>query len=144
MSVDLASFPVLAEQAAEDTLSSHPENLAGHTSLSRTLPLTRASVTTLALRSEGVPRACARVDDGGLRDNVTILEEFLNVLAGVGIADLGLLSGVEPDFALADAGDGGGEPLLRAKVDHCRLLRVGDVSGLVVWQEIWAAFTLKS
>lgn len=105
MSVDLASFPVLAEQAAENTLSSHPDDLAGHTSLSRTLPLTRASVTSLALCSEGVPRAGARVDDGRLRDDVTILEELLNVLAGVGIADLSLLSGVEPDFALADAGD---------------------------------------
>jgi hypothetical protein len=57
--------------------------------------------------------------DGSRLDNdATALEQPLNVCAGVGVPDLGLLSGVEPDFAFANAGDGGGEPLLRAKVDH--------------------------
>ena len=58
---------------------------------------------------------------GGLYDDVSILDELPNIRPRVGIADLGLLVGVEPDFALADAGDGCGEPLLRAKVDHRRV-----------------------
>ena len=58
------------------------------------------------------------MDDGRLDDDTTILDELLDVSAGVGIPDLSLLSGVKPDFALADTSDRGGEPLLRTKVDH--------------------------
>jgi len=42
------------------------------------------------------------------------------VVSRVGVSNLCLLCGVEPNFALADACNGGGEPLLRAKVDHGR------------------------
>lgn len=75
-------------------------------------------MTTLALGGKKVTGAGTGVDNSGLYDDTAIFDEFLNVRAGVGIPDLSLLSGVEPDFALANTGDGCGESLLRTKVDH--------------------------
>ena len=121
MLVNLARFPVLPEQTTQDPLSPHPLNLGGHPSLGGTLPLTRASVTTLALSGKQITSPCTGVNGGGLDDNRAILDELLDMSTGVGVADLRLVVGVEPDFAFTDAGDGCGEPLLRAKVDHCRL-----------------------
>ena len=118
MLVDLASLPVLPQQAAEHALPPHPLDLRRHTGLGRTLALTRAGVATLALRGVEIARAGAGVDAGGLADDELILEELLDVCARVGVADLRLLSGVEPDLALADASDGRGEALLGAEVDY--------------------------
>ena len=117
MLVDLAGLPVLPQQAAEHALPPHPLDLRRHTGLGRTLALTRAGVATLALRGVEIARAGAGVDAGGLADDELILEELLDVCARVGVADLRLLSGVEPDLALADASDGRGEALLGAEVD---------------------------
>ncbi len=71
----------------------------------------------LSLRSEELPGPCTRVHSGRLDDNLAFLDELFNVRARVGVADFALLGGVEPDFAFADACDGGGEPFLGAKVD---------------------------
>jgi hypothetical protein len=57
------------------------------------------------------------VDGGGLDDDVALLYQLLDVGAGVGIPDLRLLGGVEPDFALPDALDGGGEAFLGTKIN---------------------------
>ena len=116
--IDLASLPVFPEQSPEHTLAAHPKDLGGHTGLGGTLPLTDTGVTALALRSKEFEGALAGVDGGGLDDDMVVLDELLNVPARVGIANLGLFIGVEPDFTLADASDGGGEPLLGSKVDH--------------------------
>ena len=118
MLVDLSSLPVLPQQTTQYPLSPHPQSLGGHTSLCRTLSLTRAGVTTLALSSKEILCASSGVDDRRLDDNASILDELLDVRARVGVANLRLLSGVEPDFALTDAGDGRGEPLLRTEIDH--------------------------
>lgn len=127
MLVDLACLSVFPQQPPEHTLSPHPEHLGRHPGLVRTLSLTDTGMPALALSGEEQEGAGAGVDDGLLCEDVAILEELLDVLAGVGVADLGLLVGVEPDFALADASDGGGEPLLGAKVNH--LLRLGKMWG---------------
>ena len=116
--VDLAGLSVLPQQPSENPLATHPLNLAGHTSLSSTLSFTGAGVTTLALRREEIASAGARVDGGGLDDDTAVLNELLDMSAGVGVADFRLFIGVKPDFSLANALDGCGEPLLRAKVDH--------------------------
>lgn len=118
MLVDLASLPVLPQQPTQHPLSPQPQCLRGHTSLRGTLSLTGTGVTTLALGGKEFLRASSGVDSGGLDDDASILDELLNVRARVGVANLRLLSGVEPDFALADAGDGRGEPLLRTEIDH--------------------------
>ena len=112
MLVDLPGLSVLPQQSPQNPLSPHPQDLRGHTGLGRTLSLTGASVAALALRSEEVAGACTRVDGGGLDDDPAILDELFDVRAGVGVADLSLLGGVEPDFALADAGDARGEAFL--------------------------------
>ena len=57
------------------------------------------------------------MNGGWLDDHPAVFDKFLDVCAGVGIADFGLFGGVEPDFALADACDSCGEPLLRTKID---------------------------
>ncbi len=116
--VDLARLPVLPQQPTQNPLPPHPKDLRGHTRIGSTLPLTGASVTTLALRGEEVPSARTRVNSGRLDDNAAVLDELLDMGAGVGVADLSLLIGVEPDFSLADARDGCGEALLRSEVDH--------------------------
>ena len=118
MLVDLARLPVLPQQPAQNPLSPHPLNLAGHPGLSSTLPLTGTGMTALALRREEIAGTCARMDGGGLDDNSAVLDELLYVRARVRVADLCLLSRIQPNFALADACDRRGEPLLRAQVHH--------------------------
>lgn len=49
VTVDLAGFAVLAKETAEDSLSSHPHDLGGHTGLCGTLSLTETGVATLVL-----------------------------------------------------------------------------------------------
>ncbi len=112
MLIDLARLPVLPQQPTQNSLSPHPLNFCWHTRLRGTLPLTRASVTTLTLGGKELLCARAGVDGGGLDDNASVLNELLDMDAGVGVADLRLLSGVKPNFTLADACDGRGEPLL--------------------------------
>lgn len=49
MTVDLAGLSVLAEQASQDSLAAHPDDLCWHTGLLGTLSLTKTGVTTLVL-----------------------------------------------------------------------------------------------
>ena len=118
MFVDFARLPVLPQQSTQHSLSPHPLNLRRHTRLRGTLSLTGTSVTPLSLCGKEVAGACARVHSGGFDDNAAVLDKFLYVCAGVGIANLGLLAGVEPDFALTDASDGRREAFLGPEVDH--------------------------
>ena len=74
-------------------------------------------MATLSFGGEEIPCAGARVHGGGFDDNSTILNEFLDVGPGVGVSDLGLFSGVEPDFSLADARDASGKAFLRPEID---------------------------
>lgn len=61
--------------------------------------------------------AGAGVHGNGLLDDEAIADELADGLAGVGVGDLGHLTGVEPNLALAAADHGGREALLGAKVD---------------------------
>ena len=45
----------------------------------------------------------SRVHSGGLDDDMTILDEFLDMSMRVGVANFSLFGGVEPDFAFANA-----------------------------------------
>jgi hypothetical protein len=116
--IDLAGLAVLAEETTEDTLAAHPHDLGGHAGLRGTLALSGAGVAALALGCEQSDGARTRVYGGGLNNDAAVLDELLNVNARVGAADFRLLVRVQPDFALADAGDGRREPLLRAEVHH--------------------------
>lgn len=112
MLVDFSSFAVLPEESPQHALPPHPEDFGRHASLRRTLPLTGTGVATFSLRSEEITGAGMGVDGGGLDDDPAVLDEFFNVVSRVGIANLCLLCGVQPDFAFADARNGGGEALL--------------------------------
>ena len=112
MLVYLSRLTIFSEQSPKNSLPSHPKNLGWHTSLCSTLPLPNTGVTTLALSSKEIERASTRVDCCGLDDDATILDKFLHVCPRVGIANLRLLIGIEPDFTLAHTSDGCGKPLL--------------------------------
>lgn len=89
----------------------------GHAGIGGTLALTEAAVTANAAGKVELTRAGARVHGDGLLDDEAIGNELADRLARVGVADLGDLIGVEPDLALADAQDGGREPLLGPQVN---------------------------
>jgi hypothetical protein len=98
--VDLAGLTVLAEETTEDTHATEPLDLGGHTGLGGTLALTSARVATKTLRGGVGTSAGTRVDDGGLDNDVAVLEELADTRARVGLANLGSLLGVEPDWKL--------------------------------------------
>jgi alkyl hydroperoxide reductase subunit AhpF len=58
------------------------------------------------------------MNNRGFDDNTAILDELLDMSPRIGIANLGLLCRIEPNFTFTDAGDGGGESFLGAKIDH--------------------------
>ena len=113
MLVNLSSFPILSQQSSQNPLTPHPKNLARHPRLRGTLPLSGPSMPPFSLCGQQQSRARTGVNNRGFNNDPTILDEFLNVCSGVGIANFSLLGGIEPDFALADVGDAGSEPLLR-------------------------------
>jgi hypothetical protein len=77
--VDLAGLSVLPQQSPENPLPPHPQDLSRHTSIGGTLSLTGTSVTTLSLSSEELTGTSTGVDGGGLNDDSTVLDEFLDV-----------------------------------------------------------------
>lgn len=79
--VDLSLSTVLAEEATENTHASHPHDLGGEASLLSTAALTVAHVTTLGLSLKTLVDARTRVDNVGLANNITILDELANSLA---------------------------------------------------------------
>lgn len=76
---DLLSLSVLLEKSSEDSLSSHPKNLAWHSCVSGTLSLTNASVSSLSLGLMDSLNSRLGVHVNVLSNNKTILEEFSDV-----------------------------------------------------------------
>jgi hypothetical protein len=91
--------------------------LPRHTSILGTLPLTETSMSTSAFCLGVSTSSASGVHCYGLADDETISNELSDGLAGVGIANLAHLIGVEPDFALSTADDGRRKALLGAEVD---------------------------
>ncbi len=96
----------------------------GHTGISGTLPLTEAAVSANAAGEVQLTGAGARVHGNGLLDDEAIGNELADGLAGVGIADLADLIGIEPDLSLADAEDRGGQALLGGEIDPREALQL--------------------
>ena len=92
-------------------------DLRRHTSVGGTLPLTEASVAAVSAGKVELAGARARVHGNGLADDEAVGNELAYRLAGVGIADLGHLIGVDPYLVLAAADDRRGQALLGAEVD---------------------------
>lgn len=115
--VDLSGGAVLDEEAAENSQAAHPEDLGGHASVGGTLSLTVAAVSAFSSSQVQLPRSGPRVHGDGFADDEAIGDEFADRLARVGVGDLALLVGVQPDLALAAADDRRGETLLGSQVD---------------------------
>lgn len=115
--VNLAAGAVLDKKTAEDPETAHPEYLLRHTSIGSTLPLTVATVAAFSSGQVQLTGAGPRVHRHGLADNETIGDELSDRLTGVGVGNLRLLAGVEPDLALAAADDRRGKTLLSSQVD---------------------------
>jgi len=114
MLINLPRLPILPQQPPQHPLPPHPKHLSRHPRLTRSLPLSRARMSPLPLRSQQRPRPRARMHRRGLNQYMPLFDQLLDVRAGIGVADFCLFGGVEPDFTFADAGDGRGEPLLGA------------------------------
>ena len=91
--------------------------IPGHTGVLGTLTLTQTAVSAVSAGLGELTGTRAGVHGDGLADDEAIADELADGLAGVGVGDLALLVGIEPDLALAAADHGGGEALLGAKVD---------------------------
>ena len=115
--IDLARSTVLDEKATENTQTTHPQNLLGHTSIGGTLPLTVATVTTLSAGKVQLTSSRTGVLGDRLADDEAIGDQFSDRLTRVGVRNFGLLVGIKPDLALAAADDGGREALLSSQID---------------------------
>ncbi len=116
--VDLARLAVLAQQTAQDTLAAHPHDLGGHAGLRRTLAVTLSGTTAGTLGGGGGAGTRSRAADDGLADDLAVADELADVGTRVGVANVVLLGGVEPDLALTASKDRGREALLCSEVDH--------------------------
>lgn len=83
-----------------------------HSSISGTLPLTKATMSSNAAGSLQFPSASSGVHRDLLANNEAIGDEFADGLAGVGVGDFVDLVGVEPDLALPASCNRGGKSLL--------------------------------
>ena len=110
--VDLSLLAILAEESSQNSLSSDPQDLGGHTSLSGSSTLAGAGVSTLPLGQEVQSNSGSRVDSDGLLDDESILDKLANSLSGVSNSNLAGLVRVEPDTALSALGDRSGKASL--------------------------------
>lgn len=123
MLVDLASLTVLPEQAAQHTLAAHPLDLGREAGLGGTLALTVASVTADTLGGVQAASALTRGAPDGLLNDLAILDELANIGTRVRVRNVGLLSRVKPNLALAHTKDGRSQTPLNSKIDHgCAVL----------------------
>ena len=74
--VDLLLLSVLAEEAAQDSLATHPQDLRGHASLAGTLSLSDAGVASLALGFQVLANTGARVHLHRLADDQAVLDHL--------------------------------------------------------------------
>ena len=76
MLVDLARLPVLPQQPAQHPLPPHPQHLRRHTCVGGTLPLTEATVATVATGQVQLAGARPGVGGDGLADDEAIGDQL--------------------------------------------------------------------
>ena len=81
MTINLLCFTVFAQQAAKNTLTTHPDNLNGHTGIRSTFTFTKAGVASLGTGSLESDSAGTRVYNRGLVYDQPVLNESVNTLA---------------------------------------------------------------
>ena len=76
--VNLFGFSVFSEEVSEHSLSAHPEDLGGHSSLSGTSSFTSASVSTSSFLFQVSSSSRARVHLHGFFHDETVFDQFTN------------------------------------------------------------------
>lgn len=76
---DLLGIAVLDQEASEDSLAAHPQDLDGHTRVSGTLPLAGAVMSALTLGLLHALAAGSRVHLNLLAHDQTVLHQFADV-----------------------------------------------------------------
>lgn len=120
--VDLASISVLSQQSSQDSQSSHPDNLRGHTSILGTLSLTVTHVSTSSLGLGVSSSSRSGVDGHRLLHDGTVTVQLSDGLTRVGRSQLGGLVRVQPDLSLTNTDDTGSESLLSSKISPAKLV----------------------
>lgn len=95
-SVNLLSLSVFSEKSSQDSLSSDPQDLGGHSAFGGTSAFTGTSVVTFALGLEVESGARARVDNLFALHYQSVLDEFTNEDSGVGLSNLFDFVGIHP------------------------------------------------
>lgn len=114
--VDLTGGSVLDQQLSQDTQSSHPDNLGGHTRISGTLSLTEPGVTATTLGLSQGSGVRSGVNSNWLLDDGTVSDQSSDGSTRVSLGQLNGLVRVKPNLSLTGADDGSGESLLGAEV----------------------------
>ena len=91
-------IPVSFEQSSQDPHPGDPHALLAGPSILGTLPLTKATVTSLTAGLVIGADTGSGVDSDGLLDDKTVLDQLPDVLPGVGISDLVDLIRIKPDL----------------------------------------------
>jgi hypothetical protein len=115
---DLLGIAILAEEASEDSLASHPQDLLWHTGILGTLSLTGAGVATLALGLVEGLHSGARVHVDLASHDETVLEQLADVLSRVCKGDLSDFIGIDPNTLDTDLENVGCESLLELQGCH--------------------------
>merc|ERR1719244_529692 len=95
VAINLLGLPVSLQEPSEDPHPGDPHSLLAGPSVLGTLPLSKATVTTLATGFIISADTGPGVDSDRLLDYKTILDQLPDVLPGVGVGDLVDLIGVE-------------------------------------------------
>jgi len=83
--IDFATSTILDEKTAENSETTHPYDLAWHTSISRTLSLSETAVSTNSSCSSELTGAGSGVHGDWLANDEAICDELSDGLSGVGI-----------------------------------------------------------
>jgi len=105
MTIDLLCFSVLPEESSEDSLSSHPKDLCGHSALLSTSALSGASVVSFTLGFEVESSSGSGMDFLFSLHDETILDELTDENSRVSLANLFDFVGIHPDSLSSDLQD---------------------------------------
>merc|ERR1719427_682684 len=101
MAINLLGLPVSLQEPSEDPHPGNPHTLLAGPGVLGTLPLTKATVTTLATGFIISTDTGPGVNSDRLLDDNTILDQLPDILPGVGVGNLVDLIGVKPDLVFA-------------------------------------------
>ena len=97
VSVNLLGLSVLPQQSSQDSLSSHPEDLGGHPTLSTTSTLSDTRMVSFTLGGKVESSSGPRMNLLLPLHDETVLDKFPDEDTGVGLTNLLDFIGIHPD-----------------------------------------------